>query len=57
MELVELLKLQDRVVRDYIPVERLSNSINYEYTNKILEVNRRKSILFLEEVLGIEKYE
>ncbi len=57
MELVELLKLQDRVVRDYIPVERLSNSINYEYTNKILEVNRRKSILFLEKVLGIEKYE
>lgn len=53
LELTELLGLQDRVVTNYIPANRLSDDINYKSVNKILNRERKRSNMFLKSVMDL----
>lgn len=51
--LVELLQLEDRIIRGYLPLDKLNLKIDYDSVFHILERERGRSICYLKELIEI----
>lgn len=56
LDIVEILGLRDRVIDDYVSADELSDCIiDYEKVNKVLEMEKAQSMLYLKNVLDIKR--